>query len=671
MIVNAEHDDEDDDTSDDDDNPELEFWLFDFDATYFYLRLVHPHHRARIYDFSIQPVNAKFSKRSGVLVNPQWLDLERVTEWLQTCDNRHAECRKSISSPNVQSPIHDMLLISLNDQCLVGVCGSEKYIALSYVWGDEQSPFQTTEANVGHLKARGSLITASIQNQLPGTIRRAMQFAALLNVDFLWVDRLCIVQDDPIHTVSQVNRMETIYSNSYLTLCASDGDDAWSGLCGIKQCLEPRNVQQELLTFCDGEEDTKWVKQIQSELPVYLSRGWTFQEQVLSQRTLSFTTVGLRWRCHTLRWDEQLLEPDTGGNNFTQRSIVHEDTIWPCLKKWDNLFAEFLRRELTYKADILRAFSGVIELLQDSAIGAFHYGLPEHFFDAALLWIPEGHLTQQRAEDNKTDALALPTWSPVGWQGSISSQMNAFGLSHERTNALQSYCPLQRNIYPTTIWFKVHLDTMDMEEISNDYAKFQNGELNDVTMSPQGWLSHQEDDTHLPYWTYQNAPSDYTFWYPVPTNTRPKQRALHRWSQVLHFKTSRSHLTLGRPLSEHDLGGPSGPCYSLVTDDGNFAGILYAHPVQEINFNVTQRCELLQISGGYADEDGDDEERKNSHWIPELNVPERSRSGDTYHFFHVLWVAWYGDVAERQGLGRVEQSVWNSLPQDDLEVFLR
>ena len=91
--------------------------------------------------------------------------------------------------------------------------------------------------------------------------------------------------------------MASIYSNSYLTLCAADGVDAESGLLGIRQCSPPRNVQQEILVFADGPISSKWVTHAHSAVSVYDKRGWTFQEQVLSRRTLSFTGRGLLWRC--------------------------------------------------------------------------------------------------------------------------------------------------------------------------------------------------------------------------------------------------------------------------------------------------------------------------------------------------------------------------------------
>ena len=288
----------------------------------------------------------------------------------------HAECHWDISALGASFSNQNMYLISISRKCLVKANGGEKYVALSYVWGASFSQFRTTKANLTFLQSEGSLRETRTQDHLPGTIKRAMHFTTLLDVNFLWVDCLCIVQDDPIHTASQINSMASIYLNSYLTLCAADGVDADSGLLGIRQCSPPRNVQQEILAFGDRPGSSKWVRVMPSKVSVYDERGWTFQEQVLSRRSLSFTGNGLEWRCREVSAEEQKLEVTRFPNSYADPNIVRADTLWPCLKKWDNLVSSYLTRRLTYEEDILRAFSGILESLSSSMLGGFFSGLP-------------------------------------------------------------------------------------------------------------------------------------------------------------------------------------------------------------------------------------------------------------------------------------------------------
>lgn len=133
-------------------------------------------------------------------MDTHWLDVERVAQWIKTCDTMHTRCHHSVVVPPTKTSSQDMFLISVSKGCLVSAHPGQRYIALSYVWGPKPSQFEATRANFAFLRSEGSLSRLGIWERLPGTIQRAMQFVSLLGVDLLWVDRLCIVQDDPVHT---------------------------------------------------------------------------------------------------------------------------------------------------------------------------------------------------------------------------------------------------------------------------------------------------------------------------------------------------------------------------------------------------------------------------------------------------------------------------------------
>ena len=561
-----------------------------------------------------------------------------------------------------------MYLISVSRKCLVKAHSGEKYVALSYVWGASCSQFRTTKANLTFLQCEGSLRETRTRDHLPNTIHRAMHFTSLLDVDFLWVDSLCIVQDDPIHAASQINSMASIYSNSYLTLCAADGVDAESGLLGIRQCSPPRNVQQDILAFDDGPMSSKCVRKLDYNGSVYDTRGWTFQEKVLSRRTLSFTEDGLSWRCREGYADEQNPEVIRLGDAGYNLLISRNDTVWPCLEEWDCLVFLYVRRRLTYEEDILRAFSGILESLSSSMLGGFLFGLPQQFFDAALLWVPKEKLT--RREDMKSEVVktAFPSWSWAGWKGASQSQINAFGLCHERSNPYQDYKSRIREIYPCVTWYKIDMDTLEKVRVPNDYARFRDDGLNGTLTLPLGWSSYRDEDSHSYYYKYDNAPPSYTFWYPIPTLRGVQQANDRQWGLILYAKTLRGYFEMGSPFTrEEDANGETFPIYSLRTSEGTWAGVIYVHHSPESASEENQQCELVLISGGWALEDWDDIHRS---WLPEWNQEERPRSGVCYHFYHVLWIEWQDNVAYRKGLGRVVKNIWDDLPKDEIELYL-
>ena len=621
------------------------------------------------FDFTIYPLAEGYSNSVGVLMDQRWVDMKRVSEWIECCDTTHGKCYRRKFHSREPLPCKHMYLIDLSQNCLVEANGGEKYVALSYVWGWEQQPFRTSRANLTLLRSNGGL--ASIKEKLPGTVQRAMHFTSMLGLELLWVDILCIVVDDSIHTATQIDDMAAIYSNSYLTVCAADGIDSSSGLRGVPECLQPRDVKQNVLTFNNGAMTSSWVMHVMGKDPVYFKRAWTFQEDFLSWRTLSFRDRGLKWVCQELISEEQCLSAKKPLETYD--GILRADVSWPSLKKWDNLVSGYLDRKLTYEADILRAFSGILRTLERTMSGGFHFGLPEQFFDAALLWVPVETLTRREGLKNEKQKYEFPSWSWVGWKGHTQSQINAFGIKHVRSTAHSNYIPRNRDIYPLIDYYKIDNNKRYLVPISNDYARYQIEGLRGNLTLPLGWSSYRDKDNGTFYYRYDKADSSQTFWYPIPTEQHMQPGTWRQCDPRLFFETLRGYLEIVSPLSEDEQNDGNYPVYHLHTENQEWAGVIYVHQPLSLNSGQTHRCELILISGGFAFEVGNCVEimgDEQADWLPEFNIARRPRSGDCYFFYHVLWVEREGGVSFRKGLGRVAQKVWDDLPKENAEIWL-
>jgi hypothetical protein len=120
-------------------------------------------------------------------------------------------------------------VIDVRTRTIVRTPPNCRFIALSYVWG------------VGN-HFRASKLSESIHRvlfprrlpPLPGTIEDAITAVKRLNERYLWVDSLCINQDDPEEKATQIKLMERIYRGAYLTLVAAEGCHSDTGLLGVK-----------------------------------------------------------------------------------------------------------------------------------------------------------------------------------------------------------------------------------------------------------------------------------------------------------------------------------------------------------------------------------------------------------------------------------------------------
>jgi hypothetical protein len=69
-----------------------------------------------------------------------------------------------------------------------------RYTTLSYIWGTSDGALRTLESNKEEFCENGSL--SRHWTELPATVQDAILLTEALGISYLWVDRLCIVQDD-------------------------------------------------------------------------------------------------------------------------------------------------------------------------------------------------------------------------------------------------------------------------------------------------------------------------------------------------------------------------------------------------------------------------------------------------------------------------------------------
>jgi len=195
--------------------------------------------------------------------------------------------------------------------------------------------------------------------------------------------------------------MSSIYANSYFTIIAADGADADSGLQGVGV---PRAFPQP--PILDLEPHCHLRPGPETERARYFTlwhdRGWTFQERILSTRSLVFFRGSVIWQCKEAIWAEgAAAEPDGILPNRTWQTedkypapfafdryfvLRLELDSKPEFLRYQNILMQYCRRKLTYQSDGLRAFSGVLDVLSPTYDGGFRHGLPVMFFDMAMLW---------------------------------------------------------------------------------------------------------------------------------------------------------------------------------------------------------------------------------------------------------------------------------------------
>lgn len=231
---------------------------------------------------------------------------------MNTCETEHLDCLEHTGSAQ-KLPTRLLQIEGQNEEVtgtrLVDTSNSEgNYVCLSYRWGSKSQQSMTTTAN------RNKYRDAVPWRELPSTISDAIRFCFRLGFEYLWVDSLCIIQDDQQDWLREASNMAGIYSRSVLTLAIHICDEAsesflqkrlldaqqWSaGPYGCARIPFKDRSTGEIrdMYFWEDESfkgsrflDLWWtsIRGIGRDGPFgnWFSRAWTFQEWFLSPRVL-------------------------------------------------------------------------------------------------------------------------------------------------------------------------------------------------------------------------------------------------------------------------------------------------------------------------------------------------------------------------------------------------
>jgi len=190
---------------------------------------------------------------------PEMIDPKLILRWLRRCEERHGKyCKPThiATSPHPALSVQ-FAVIDVIKQCLVDITPGDSYIALSYVWG-QNNDVRTIKSLVSEFRKPGAFVS----RPLPRTIRDAIDLTSALNIPYLWVDCLCIVQDEQDGKGTRIEDMDAVYGNAIITIVAAAGTEAQSGLSGWNDLPLERPLTKEtigphltlgVLPFFDGE----------------------------------------------------------------------------------------------------------------------------------------------------------------------------------------------------------------------------------------------------------------------------------------------------------------------------------------------------------------------------------------------------------------------------------
>lgn len=354
--------------------------------------------------------------------------------WIQECAGsslKHEDCRDYVAScrptrllqiAGVEPHLRVRLLHEKEYRSLQSE-NELRYVALSHCWGSvESTRLKTTQET---LKAHEAGIAWA---DIPLTFQDAIIFTHRLGVHYIWIDSLCIIQDDLSEWHNEAGLMCHVYAGSYFTIAAANAAGSEAGLF---QEIAPEFAARPYLDMEEPSVDQSHVlyaKRIsnyevedQADYPL-MSRAWAYQERYLSPRVIYFLEGELGWSCKVCADDEskswsfssfvdaRARHAQVFSKSHVSKGLVsHKDLI--C--HWQRIVGEFSALDLSFEKDRLPAIAGMAEMMKAYRQTRYLAGLWEDSLLVDMTWRNVDDLARRPSYER------APSWSWASIDGEV------------------------------------------------------------------------------------------------------------------------------------------------------------------------------------------------------------------------------------------------------------
>jgi hypothetical protein len=349
------------------------------------------------------------------------VNINLIRDWLAWSEQNQVD--HVTTEDQISDELNLLRLIDCNTRRIVNGDHTRKYVALSYVWGCGEAPDSSSDG-----PGSDSVL---LPETLPNVLEDAIQVVRNLNLQYLWIDRYCILQNDALDKHNQIAKMDLIFKRSQLTIIAAAGSSPDHGLPGIGKSLRKPQMSRKVAKhtwLLIPYHPTRTVKQSH-----WNGRGWTYQEAIFSRRRLIFTDEEIYFECDGMSRRESVnIDPHVSKSSSDFDSSLSRTQSFPELNGTpDDILdhiSEFSKRDLSYPSDVLNAMMGVFRSYEAAfgrAKATHHWGVPLVFpnspsdeiclpWTAKLLYgLSWAHCVSNGRRKG------FPSWSWTGWLGGV------------------------------------------------------------------------------------------------------------------------------------------------------------------------------------------------------------------------------------------------------------
>lgn len=413
--------------------------------------------------------------------------------WLRTCSESHLLCRalegkesftphrlvKILTDDDTNEAVRWQLIVRADDD------PSVLYCTLSHCWGSSN-----------HLKLTKSTLHVFLDSCpasiLPKTYRDALDITVSLGFTYIWIDSLCIIQDDLDDWRTQSSTMTLVYGNTRCNIAATWASNSDQG------CFHERDPCMVVPTTIKLDSKTSRSREYQlSHESLYdddilsaplNSRGWVVQERCLAPKQLSFAEYRVYWECPEIRasedypnglpqgvWDDDMIT-----SRPTVKPRLNFDNTYDLRRAWCSLVETYSSCKLTQRSDKMVALAGMAGEFRRMTGDVYLAGLWKTDLDKQLCW---SYSLNHDIDDRRLRISGIhynaPTWSWTSLDCPISTDYSYFDQNSQRVRLISIE--------------HVSVDTKNPTKL----VDFTSGELQMQAIALTGYITLSEDEDSI------------------------------------------------------------------------------------------------------------------------------------------------------------------------------
>lgn len=362
---------------------------------------------------------------------------DKIKHWIDECIREHG-CGLVMTERGLPTRLVDVSPDDRTESIRLAI-GSEitgkdtQFAALSHCWGDKRDRVKAVpKTKIDTLQRHRERIE---WKDLTPTFRDTIAVVRRLGLKYVWIDSLCIVQDDPADFAREAARMALVYSQAQVVIAATRGSTGDAGLFHDRRGAQritihdthPRKRSYLYVNEAISHDAFLTNDPYRFNTTPLFERAWCFQERLLGKRVVHFSAEEIVFECgEILDCECKYIKPQGNSGTFktkTLKALSRVETLTSRVELWYSVVEPYSACALHDERDRLPALSGFAGLVASTELGEYCAGLWRHEFPSGLLWRVVREAPGE-TQTHRPEKYCGPSWSWIAVRARIEAHIS-------------------------------------------------------------------------------------------------------------------------------------------------------------------------------------------------------------------------------------------------------